>query len=90
MSGREEVGVADTLVVDNKLEDTIDVWYLELALEVAVLVGQRGADEGVQSDKFKLNIVALECLPLAIDIFFDLDRVDLVKEAVLERDKGFF
>lgn len=79
LSGREEIGVADAVVLDIEFVNAVHVWYLELSGEDTTSARfQCLSHERIQSDKLKLNVGVLKRLPFTIDYFFDLDRVDQI------------
>ena len=77
LRGREQVGVADSIVVDYAFEHAVHVGYLELYLEVAAFLGKSAAHEGVQANELELHVGALEWLPFAGDHLLNVYCVDL-------------
>lgn len=79
LGGREEVRIADSVVVDVELEDTVDVWELELSHEVAAGRLESRADERVQADELELDVGVFERFPFAVHYLFDFYLVDLLR-----------
>ena len=77
LGGREEVRVADSVVVDVELEDAVDVRELELSHEVAAGRLESRADERVQADELALDVGAFERFPFAAHYLFYVSLVDL-------------
>lgn len=72
-----QMSVANTTIINQELENTINVGQFEGGVEFSIFVGQSGADEWINADKLKLKVFSIEWDPFSVFQFFDVDFIVL-------------
>ena len=77
LSRAEKMGVSNSVIVHFKFEDTINIGKFEVDFEITRSCWRQvGSHEGINTEKFQLDILVLEWSPYTLIEFLNLDGVN--------------